>query len=237
MFNGTGRDPEDGILTNFSLVWYSDINGVIGAGERFSTANLSAGAHSITLMVNDSVELSDTDSVMITVVNRIIPPVASFIHSPENPVVSQTITFDASSSYDPDGKITIYKWHFGDGNVTNTTETTIAHSYSTAGNYTVQLTVTDNEGATNTCMARITVSNMSDLVITDTWVNLPDNCTICYNVTNSGNGTAQKCHNTTLYVEGVEVACDLVPVSLALIHAIQAVSKAITGCTYRWRIT
>ena len=73
VFNGTGRDPEDGILTNFSLVWYSDINGVFGAGERFSTANLSAGAHRITLMVNDSVDLRDTDSVMITVVDLTSP--------------------------------------------------------------------------------------------------------------------------------------------------------------------
>ncbi|MCK5013636.1 MAG: metallophosphoesterase, partial [Candidatus Omnitrophica bacterium] len=72
-FNGTGRDPEDGILTNFSLVWYSNMNGVIGAGETFSTANLSKGMHKITLMINDSVDLVDTESVMITVVDRTPP--------------------------------------------------------------------------------------------------------------------------------------------------------------------
>ncbi|CAD7768743.1 3',5'-cyclic adenosine monophosphate phosphodiesterase CpdA [Candidatus Methanoperedenaceae archaeon GB50] len=66
-FNGTGRDPEDGILTNFSLVWYSDINGVIGAGERFSTENLSAGAHRITLMVNDSTGLTATQHIALTI--------------------------------------------------------------------------------------------------------------------------------------------------------------------------
>jgi uncharacterized repeat protein (TIGR01451 family) len=38
-----------------------------------------------------------------------------------------------------------------------------------------------------------------DLVITDAWVCWPDNCTICYNVTNLGNGTAPACHSTALY--------------------------------------
>jgi hypothetical protein len=54
-----------------------------------------------------------------------------------------------------------------------------------------------------------------DLIITEKWVCWPDNCTICYNVTNIGDGTAPACHNTTLYVDGVEVAHDHVPVDLA----------------------
>jgi uncharacterized repeat protein (TIGR01451 family) len=54
-----------------------------------------------------------------------------------------------------------------------------------------------------------------DLVITDEWLCWPDNCTICYNVTNIGEGTAHACHNTTLYVDGVAVAHDHVPVDLA----------------------
>ena len=57
--------------------------------------------------------------------------------------------------------------------------------------------------------------NKPDLAITEKWVCWPDNCTICYNVTNIGDGTAPACHNTTLYVDGVEVAHDHVPVDLA----------------------
>ena len=49
-----------------------------------------------------------------------------------------------------------------------------------------------------------------DLVISDIWVCWPDNCTICYNITNIGNGTApiKPNHNTTLYVNGSEKAHD-----------------------------
>ncbi len=53
-----------------------------------------------------------------------------------------------------------------------------------------------------------------DLVIIDKWVN-SDNCTICYNVTNTGNGTASVGHNTSLFVDGVEMARDYVQKELA----------------------
>jgi hypothetical protein len=61
--------------------------------------------------------------------------------------VNSTILFDGSKSYDPDGNITKWFWVFGDE--TNTTGITVRHNYSKAGVYTVTLTVTDNEGATN----------------------------------------------------------------------------------------
>jgi hypothetical protein len=159
-------------------------------------------------------------------------PIASFTYTPENPVVNQTITFNASNSTDPDGNITKYDWDFGDGNITNTTEKVINHSYSLDGDYIVNLTVTDNDGATNATAKMITVSSMPDLVITAKWLCWPDNCTICYNVTNTGNGTAPACHNTTLYVDDVAVAHDHVPVDLAP-------GESYTGCFngYVWTYT
>jgi len=85
------------------------------------------------------------------------PPITSFTYSPENPVVNQTITFNASSSYDPDGNIMNYEWDFGDGNITSTTEEKISHSYSEAGSYKVTLTVKDDKGAMNSTTKIITV--------------------------------------------------------------------------------
>ena len=86
-------------------------------------------------------------------------PIASFSYSPGNPVINQTITFNASDSTDHDGNITYYEWDFGDeGNITNTTEPIINHTYASAGTFTVALTVTDDEGATNATSRAITVS-------------------------------------------------------------------------------
>ena len=75
-------------------------------------------------------------------------PVASFTFSPEYPVEGEEITFDASSSYDPDGEIVSYNWTFGDGN--GTEGEVVTYTYSKAGNYTSTLTVTDNDGLQDT---------------------------------------------------------------------------------------
>ncbi len=87
------------------------------------------------------------------------PPVANFTYSPANLVVAQAITFNASNSTDPDGNIMNYEWNFGDGgNTTNTTEQIIIHTYASAGTFTVNLTVTDDDGATNATSQAIAIS-------------------------------------------------------------------------------
>jgi len=75
-------------------------------------------------------------------------PVANFIYSAKDSKTNQTITFDASSSYDPDGHIISFYWSFGDGNTEN--GETVTHTYKKSGNYTVTLMATDNESYTNT---------------------------------------------------------------------------------------
>jgi len=81
------------------------------------------------------------------------PPVATFTYSPLERQVNSSITFVASASYDPDGSIIKYSWDFGDGN--KGTGMISHHSYPQYGTYTVTLTVTDNDGATNTAKANI----------------------------------------------------------------------------------
>ncbi|NIN33951.1 MAG: PKD domain-containing protein, partial [Gammaproteobacteria bacterium] len=70
-----------------------------------------------------------------TVLNS--PPVASFTESAETVYTDETISFNASSSYDPDGSIISYFWDLGDG--TNATGVVVVHSYADDGNYTVTL--------------------------------------------------------------------------------------------------
>lgn len=86
-------------------------------------------------------------------------PVASFTYSPSDPLVGETVTFNASTSYDPDGTIISYGWDFGDS--TTGTDITVTHIYAAAGTYTVTLTVTDDEGLTNTATATVKVSRVT----------------------------------------------------------------------------
>jgi parallel beta-helix repeat protein len=74
-------------------------------------------------------------------------PIADFTFSPLEPVVKERVTFDASSSYDPDGAIILYQWDFGDGTITSTSESTMTHYYRSTDDYGVTLTVTDNSSA------------------------------------------------------------------------------------------
>jgi len=73
-------------------------------------------------------------------------PIAYFTHTPRFPLVTETVTFNASDSYDYDGDIISYEWNFGDGNTTIVAEPIIVHVYTAQGVYSVNLTVTDNEG-------------------------------------------------------------------------------------------
>lgn len=87
------------------------------------------------------------------------PPVAQFVFTPTVPLINQTVFFDASSSYDPSGTILIYQWNFGDGsNVTALPVPTTTHTYVAVGNYTVTLTVTDNQPLSGNTSAIVAVT-------------------------------------------------------------------------------
>lgn len=79
-----------------------------------------------------------------------------------------TVTFDASLSSDSDGSITSYQWSFGDN--TFGSGVTTQHTYTSAGTYTIQLTVTDNEQASAIASQQLTLtgSNSGNLQLSGT---------------------------------------------------------------------
>ncbi len=83
------------------------------------------------------------------------PPTATFTVDTQNPVVGETITFDASLSEDTDGEIVRWAWSFGDEN-TGTGEK-FTHSYGSTGEYTVILTVVDDHGISRSNSTTLTV--------------------------------------------------------------------------------
>ncbi len=105
------------------------------------------------------IELNTTDPIEITG-TRNMPPVASFTVSPQKPRVRQKVTFDASASHDPDGKIVEYRWDFdGDGVVDQTTQDpVVTHVYTEGKLYRPVLTVVDDKGATASTSISLNVS-------------------------------------------------------------------------------
>ncbi len=81
------------------------------------------------------------------------PPVASSSASPTTGPAPLAVTFSSNGSSDPEGTTLTYSWVFGDGNTSTTANP--SHTYSTAGTYTAQLTVSD--GTNNTSASAITI--------------------------------------------------------------------------------
>ena len=78
------------------------------------------------------------------------PPSASFTFNCANLGCSFSDT-----STDSDGSVTSWSWNFGDGTVLSTRNP--SHTYAASGTYSVTLTVTDDDGASNATTQSVTV--------------------------------------------------------------------------------
>jgi PKD repeat protein len=122
----------------------------------------------------------------ITVEPENEPPEASFTYSPSPGVAGQSVTFDASTSVDPDGSIETYRWDFnGDGIYDDTTsDPQIERTFTSIGFRNVGLQVVDDEEAT--------AETTRDVEIVEPQLNV--RCTV-------GPSTVEPGENVTIQVE------------------------------------
>src|SRR5919109_2083671 len=150
-FNGAASDDPDpgGSITTYE--WDLDGDGSFetstGGTATTSRTYNSPARLTVRLRVTDN----NGDSGETTRSLRINAPPAAQIGapSPAVPDPGEQISFSASGSSDSDGSISSYQWDFnydGTFNAEASGQTT-THSYPTAGNKTIRLRVTDNDGA------------------------------------------------------------------------------------------
>lgn len=115
---------------------------------NWNTTGTTPGAYILKAVADTVLNESETaDNIFIYGSIRVKgQPAAFFSHTPESPVIEETVTFDASLSTSEGSFITGYEWDFGDGNTTTTNFLTITHTYADVGDYTVVLNVTNNDG-------------------------------------------------------------------------------------------
>ncbi len=157
--NGMGEDPDGGMIT---YEW-TQISGPNTATlSDANTANLMAidlveGVYVFRLTVTDDENETNFDEVTVTVEPEMVGNMAPVAIAEADPLTGSApllVNFTGSNSTD-DVEVVSYLWDFGDG--TTSTESDPQKIFTVAGEYTVQLTVTDAGGLTNSTTLTIIV--------------------------------------------------------------------------------
>lgn len=151
--DGSGSTDAEGPIASYS---WSEGATVLGTGSSLTHA-FSLGTHNVTLTVTDGNGVTDTDNVVVTVTN--VAPVARAGNDQTLQCVSggATAQLNGSASSDIDGTLS-YSW--GNGATTAMTSQSFG-----VGSHTASLTVTDNDGATDSDNVQITVVDTQDPTI------------------------------------------------------------------------
>jgi PKD repeat protein len=161
-FDGTGsHGPADPHISNtiktYEWNWGDGTKTSSGSPTVEHTYTSSQGepvkTFTVTLTVID--KNGDEGSTTRTVKIEDRPPTATFA-SPAGATTGAPTQFESTGSSDPDGTIAVYEWSFGDGAAT--TGPLPTHVYTSPGEYTVKLKVTDDAGNTAEISHAVTVA-------------------------------------------------------------------------------
>ncbi|MDD2732810.1 MAG: PKD domain-containing protein [Desulfuromonadaceae bacterium] len=159
-FDGSqSSDPENGSLT---YSWNLGNAGATGTEATICHTYLTPGEYTVSLMVTDPLNSSDTELLTITVQAPNNPPVINPTATPVAGAAPLEVQFAANAT-DIEGQLLIYSWDFGDGATSSVSNP--EHIYTQAGSYTARITVSDGADSTTTTTI-ITVSPTIELNVT-----------------------------------------------------------------------
>jgi PKD repeat protein len=164
---GTPDGGDAPLAVNFSSAGSADLDGTIasyfwdfGDGATSTGANPQhtytvAGDYVASLRVVDNQGAATSNTVAIEVMAPNQMPVAKFLIDPPTGSAPLNVTLTSDGSYDPDGALGNFEWHFSDGGTYF--GRTAFHTFSRAGTYTISLTVFDDRGGSGTTTQQIIV--------------------------------------------------------------------------------
>jgi PKD repeat protein len=144
--DGSGSTDLDGTIDLYE--WDIDNNGIYDYSSPSPTQShtyAQDGTYTIKLRVTD--DLGATDEATTTASISDTAPTASFTGNPTSGTVPLTVSFtNNSTGYD---QPLSYEWDFDNNGTVDSTAQNPSYTYTTAGTYSVKLTVTDSDGSTN----------------------------------------------------------------------------------------
>jgi PKD repeat protein len=153
-FSSAGSTDAEGAIAGYE--WDFGDGSAVSTDADPTHTYTTAGTFTATLTVTDGAAQTDTSSVLITVVSDNVAPTAVAGATPGSGTVPLEVSFSSAGSTDSDGTIAGYEWDFSDGSAVSTDADPI-HTYTTAGTFTATLTVTDDDGATDTATIDVVV--------------------------------------------------------------------------------
>jgi PKD repeat protein len=153
-FNGTGSSDTDGAIASY--LWYFG-DGTTGTGSKPSHAYSASGTYTVELSVTDDDGAVSSDQITVKPTD---PPNVAPTAVATGSCSANDCSFNGTGSSDTDGAIASYLWYFGDG--TTGTGSKPSHTYSAPGVYTVELIVTDNQGATASDTTSVSIAGTVD---------------------------------------------------------------------------
>lgn len=146
MQNTVHFDGSASLSTQGKVVAYdwSFGDGTTASGAKPHHNYSSAGEYPVKLIVTDDTGVTGRVTKKVKVYTG--QPVADFQFWPDHSKPGEAVRFDATHSLAPKGQIIQHAWTFGDG--TTGDGAVVKHMYASAGEYTVTLTVRDDEGKT-----------------------------------------------------------------------------------------
>jgi PKD repeat protein len=168
-FNATLSTDPDGRITSFA--WDFDADGVTDSTAAIVDQSFpTSGTYEVTLIVTDDTGATDQLTQEVVVApeggtsqpSATQPPIAAFSYDPIEPQSGSRVVFNGTLSSDPDGEIASFAWDFDeDGGIDSTAA--ISEFTFASGTYNVSLTVTDDDGNSDTLTQSVPVQAISQV--------------------------------------------------------------------------
>ncbi len=157
----TFSTPDSTVCAGAVVLFTSTVTGGVASGYYWHSSGHSAdstspnyrdtfstrGIYTITLIIEDQNNCFDT-AIRLNYLH-VGKPVVSFTAVPTSGCVPLTVTFTDATTDIPGTTLPTHTWAFGDGG-TLPSGTTVVHTYTTAGTFTITESVTDDMGCVGT---------------------------------------------------------------------------------------